>query len=71
MKSLTNLVYNGTSSGLNDCLWVPSIGLPTVDSTLPQIFPHLSVLDTDLVGEMFFLCFILDKLLWCGCEPLL
>jgi hypothetical protein len=25
------MVYNGTSSGLNDSLWVPSFPLPTVD----------------------------------------
>jgi hypothetical protein len=53
------LVYNGSSSGLNECLWVPSFGLPTVNSTLRQVFPNSSMADTDL-GEMF-LCFVLNE----------
>jgi hypothetical protein len=31
------MVYDATKSGLNDSLWAPSFGLPTVDSTLRSI----------------------------------
>jgi hypothetical protein len=46
------MVYNGTSSGLNDALWVPSFPLPTVDSLLRAVHPGTWMADTDL-GEMF------------------
>jgi hypothetical protein len=28
------MVYNGTRSGLNDALWSPNFGLPTVEALL-------------------------------------
>jgi hypothetical protein len=31
------MVYDATKSGLNDSLWAPSFGLPTVDLTLRLI----------------------------------
>jgi hypothetical protein len=31
------MVYNASKSGLNDVVWVPSFGLPTMDSTLRGI----------------------------------
>jgi hypothetical protein len=46
------LVYNGTSSGLNDVLWVPSFPLPTVNGLLRCVHPGSWMADTDL-GEMF------------------
>jgi hypothetical protein len=46
------MVYNGTSSGLNDVLWVPSFPLPTVDSLLRAVHPNTWMADTD-IGEMF------------------
>jgi hypothetical protein len=53
------MVYNGTSSGLNDVLWVPSFPLPTVDSLLRAVHPNTWMADTDL-GEMF-LNFVLHE----------
>jgi hypothetical protein len=53
------VVYNGTSSGLNDVLWVPSFPLPTVDSLLRAVHPNTWMADTDL-GEMF-LNFVLHE----------
>jgi hypothetical protein len=53
------LVYNGTSSGLNDILWVLSFPMPTGETLLCSVFPHSWMDDTDL-GE-FFLNFILHK----------
>ena len=53
------MVYNGTSSGLNDALWVPSFPLPTVESHLRAVFPHSWMGDTDL-GDCF-LNFILHE----------
>ena len=55
------LVYNGTSSGLNDILWVPGFPMPTADTILRAIFPHTWMDDSDL-GE-FFLNFILHETL--------
>jgi hypothetical protein len=52
------MVYNGTSSGLNDWLWVPWFTLPTI-TTLAisvEVGTHMGDLD---VGEMF-LNFILE-----------
>jgi hypothetical protein len=53
------MVYNGTSSGLNDILWVPSFPLPTVDTLLRSVHPDTWMADTDL-GEMF-LNFVLHE----------
>jgi hypothetical protein len=53
------MVYNGTSSGLNDILWVPSFPLPTVDALLRSVHPDTWMADTDL-GEMF-LNFVLHE----------
>jgi hypothetical protein len=53
------MVYNGTSSGLNDVLWVPSFPLPTVDTLLRSVHPGTWMADTDL-GEMF-LNFVLHE----------
>jgi hypothetical protein len=46
------MVYDASKSGLNDVVWAPSFGLPTVDLTLRGIdsFSHLGDLD---LGEMF------------------
>jgi len=46
------LVYNGTKSGLNDCLWAPWFRLPTVDQLLRSVVPGTYMADID-VGEMF------------------
>jgi hypothetical protein len=57
VESLTNLfsvpkgefdvrmVFNGTASGLNESIWIPGFGMPTVHT-------HLRAVDKD-VGEMF------------------
>ncbi len=45
-------VYNGASSGLNDAIWAPWFGLPTVHSQLRRIEPGTYMGDAD-VGEMF------------------
>ena len=49
------MVYNGTSSGLNDALWAPHFGLPLLDHTLRSLLPGYHQADLD-VAEMF-LCF--------------
>lgn len=53
-KDVTDIrmVYDATKSGLNDVVWVPSFGLPTVDSTLRGIEFSTYLGDIDL-GEMF------------------
>jgi hypothetical protein len=53
------IVYNGTSSGLNDVLWVPSFPLPTVNTLLRSVHPGTWMADTDL-GKMF-LNFVLHE----------
>ena len=53
-KGLTDIrmVYNGTSSGLNDVLWAPHFGLPIMQHTLRSLRPGYFQCDMD-VGEMF------------------
>ena len=46
------MVYNGTSSGLNDALWAPNFWLPTAKSSLRLLTPASYCGDMDL-GEMF------------------
>ena len=46
------MVYNGTSNGLNDCLWAPWFPLPTVDAVERSLVPGTCLGDMD-VGEMF------------------
>jgi hypothetical protein len=53
------LVYNGTKSGLNACLWAPWFRLPTVGQLLCAVMPGTFMADID-VGEQF-LNFILHK----------
>jgi hypothetical protein len=51
-ESDIRMVYDATQSGLNDSVWAPSFGLPTVDSTLRSIDFSTCLGDLDL-GEMF------------------
>ena len=53
------MVYNGTSCGLNEVLFAPRFGLPTVRHTLRAILPDYHQADLD-VGEQF-LNFCLHK----------
>jgi hypothetical protein len=53
------MVYNGTSCGLNDILYAPHFGLPTVRETLRSILPGFHQCDLDVQDQ--FLNFILHK----------
>jgi hypothetical protein len=46
------MVYNGTSWGLNDCLFSPHFGLPTLRHTLRSLMPGYFQADMD-IAEMF------------------
>jgi hypothetical protein len=46
------LVYDGTKSGLNDCLWAPNFFLPSVDSMLMNVDAQTWCADLDLT-DMF------------------
>ena len=46
------MVYNGTSCGLNDVLWAPRFGLPTVKQTLQSLLPGYLQCNLD-VAEQF------------------
>jgi hypothetical protein len=46
------LVYNGTSCGLNECLWAPNFWLPTPGSAARVLGYGYYMVDIDL-GEMF------------------
>ena len=46
------MVYDGTKSGLNEALWVPSFGLPTIDTLLQSVEESTWMSDVD-IGEMF------------------
>ncbi len=53
------LVYNGTKSGLNDCLWAPWFCLPTIDQLLRSVMPGTYMADID-IGELL-LNFVMHK----------
>jgi hypothetical protein len=53
------MVYNGTSCGLNDILYAPHFGLPTVRETLHSILPGFYQCNLDVQDQ--FLNFILHK----------
>jgi hypothetical protein len=46
------MVYNGMSCGLNDALWAPRFGLPTVKQTLRSLLTGYHQCDLD-VSEQF------------------
>jgi hypothetical protein len=48
------MVYNGSSCGLNDVLWAPRFGLPTVKQTLRALLPGYLQCDLD-IGEQLLL----------------
>ncbi len=53
------MVYNGTSSGLNDCLFAPHYSLPVIQHALRSLADGYYQADLD-IGEMF-LNFILGE----------
>lgn len=55
------MVYNGTSCGLNDIIWAPHFGLPTVKQTTRSLLPGYSQCDMD-IGEMFLNFLLHEKL---------
>ena len=46
------VVYNGTKSGLNDCLWAPWFRLPTIEQHLRATQPGTFLADLD-IGKQF------------------
>ena len=46
------VVFNGTSCGLNDCLWSQNFWLPTANSLVRSVVFDCKFVDLDL-GEMF------------------
>lgn len=46
------MVYDGTKSGLNESMWVPRFGLPTIDTHLRSIDEGTFLADVD-VGDCF------------------
>ena len=46
------MVYNGTGCGLNDSIWAPHFGLPTVKHTLCSLLSGYYQCNLD-IGEMF------------------
>ena len=53
------VVFDGTKSGLNACIWVPRFPLPTVNSLLRAVEPSTHMSDFD-IGECF-LNFVLHE----------
>ncbi|KAL7530390.1 LOW QUALITY PROTEIN: hypothetical protein ACHAXR_003463 [Thalassiosira sp. AJA248-18] len=41
------MVYNGTDYGLNEAVWVPHFGLPTVRQTFRSLLPGYKQCDMD------------------------
>jgi hypothetical protein len=59
------MVYDGTKSGLNDALWVPSFSLPTVDTMLRAVTYDTVMSDFD-IGDCF-LNFVMHETLQALC----
>jgi hypothetical protein len=55
------MVYDGSGSGLNDCIWVPRFALPTIRTHMRAVCSGTHMTDVDL-GE-FFLNFVLHPTL--------
>ena len=55
------MVYNATSSGLNDAVWCPWFALPTVETHLRAVEVGTFMADCD-VGEMFLNFLLHDKI---------
>ena len=55
------MVYNATSSGLNDAVWCPWFALPTVKTNLRAVEDGTFMADCD-VGEMFLNVLLHDKI---------
>ena len=53
------VVYDGTASGFNDLIWVPSFSLPTVETLLRGTGPNTWMADLDIAEQ--FLNFNLDS----------
>jgi hypothetical protein len=61
------MVYSGTSCGLNDVLWAPRFGLPTVKQTLRALLAGYCQCDLD-VGEQFLNFPLRTDLIRSGCQ---
>ncbi len=46
------LVYNAAANCLNECVWVPTFWLPTIDTLLRAVDKDLWMMDRDM-GDMF------------------
>ena len=53
------MVYNGTSYGLNDCVWAPNFWLPTPQTAARQLDCGYYMINLDL--REFFLNFLLHQ----------
>lgn len=62
------MVYDGTSSGFNDSIWVPSFGLPVIESVLRSTDTDTWMADIDIADQ--FLNFVLheDAQPYCGVD---
>ena len=58
LHDIRTMVYNATSSGLNDAVWAPWFSLPTVESHVRVVDEGTYMADNDL-GEIF-LNFMVD-----------
>lgn len=50
-ESDIRLVYDGTSSGFNDSIWVPSFGMTTIDSVLGSVDTNTWMGDIDVADQ--------------------
>jgi hypothetical protein len=53
------IVYNGTQSGLNDCLWAPWFPLPALEQHMCAVEPGTFMGDIDISEQ--FLNFMLEE----------
>ena len=51
-KDNVRLIYNATANKLNECVWVPSFWLFTIDSLVRVLNKELWMMDRN-VGDMF------------------
>lgn len=67
-ESDIRMVYDGTSSGFNDSIWVPSFGMPVIESVLRSTATYSWMADIDVADQ--FLNFRLhpDAQAYCGID---
>ena len=62
------MVYDGTASSFNDMVWIPSFGLPTVQSLLRANTPSTWMVDLDTSEQFLNFCLHPEAIQYVGID---